>query len=71
MNNIELVNEVGVELVDCLASDDMVALAAWVSHAQDESERLDDRAKVKGLIKFLYRNKHLSFRKSINLNQIY
>ena len=57
---IELVNEVGVELIDALASDNKVAMAAWVSNDMDSVERLDDQARVKGLINFLYRNKHMS-----------
>lgn len=57
---IELVHDVGVELINVSASDDMVAMAAWVSHNQDEEDRLIDRSKVKGLINFLYRNKHMS-----------
>lgn len=57
---IEFVSEVGVTLVDSLASDDDVALAAWVSHATDEQERLADRKGVKGLINFLWREKHTS-----------
>jgi thymidylate synthase (FAD) len=35
-------------------------MAAWVSHDTDSEERLDNRKQVKGLINFLYRNKHLS-----------
>jgi thymidylate synthase (FAD) len=37
---IEYVNKVGVELIDCLASDDRVAMAAWVSNDMDSVERL-------------------------------
>lgn len=57
---VELVREVGVKLIDSLASDDMVAMAAWVSHDADSEERLENGAKVEGLINFLYRNKHMS-----------
>lgn len=57
---IELVSEVKVELVDAAASDDMVAMAAWVSNAMDEEVRLQDQKRVAGLIDFLYRNKHFS-----------
>lgn len=38
----------------------MVAMAAWVSNNQDSEDRLGDPAKVEGLIKFLYRNRHMS-----------
>lgn len=57
---IELVNEVSVTLVGAAASDDMVAMAAWVSNDADSEERLTDTARVEKLIDFLYRNKHLS-----------
>lgn len=57
---IEFVNKIGVELIEASASDDMVALAAWVSNGLDDEARLEDRDKVKGLINFLYRNKHMS-----------
>lgn len=57
---VELVSEVGVTLIEASASDDMVAMAAWVSHDTDSEDRLKDRAKVKGLISFLYNNKHMS-----------
>lgn len=57
---VEFVNEVGVELIDALASDNMVAMAAWVSHDADSEERLENRERVQGLINFLYRNKHMS-----------
>lgn len=57
---IEFVSEVGVELIDALASDDDVAMAAWVSNALDSVERLSDRKRVKGLINFLWRQKHTS-----------
>jgi thymidylate synthase (FAD) len=57
---VELVSEVGVELITAAASDDMVAKAAWVSFDQDKEERLKDRAGIAKLINFLYRNKHMS-----------
>ena len=57
---IELVTDVNVSLVDCLASDDMVAMAAWVSHDQDSEERLENRDGVGKLINFLMRQKHMS-----------
>ncbi len=57
---IEYVNECSVELIGTNASDDMVAMAAWVSNDQDAVERLEDRPKVEGLINFLYKNRHMS-----------
>lgn len=60
MSEIEFVSEVGVQLIDAAASDDMVALAAWVSNDADSEERLGDPGRVQGLINFLYRNKHMS-----------
>lgn len=57
---IEFVDEVGVELINASASDDMVAMAAWVSNDMDSVERLEDRKRVKGLINFLYRERHMS-----------
>lgn len=60
MNNIELVSDVGVTLINNSISDEMVAMAAWVSHDMDNEVRLEDKGKVGGLIRFLVRNKHLS-----------
>ena len=57
---IEIVDHSTVSLVQSNASDDMVAMAAWVSNNLNDEERLKDRDKVAGLIKYLYRNKHLS-----------
>lgn len=57
---IELVDDVDVRLINCSASDQMVALAAWVSNDLDSEERLTDTEKVGGLIRFLYKNKHMS-----------
>jgi thymidylate synthase (FAD) len=57
---IEYTSEVEVSLIHHNISDNMVAMAAWVSHDQDNEARLDDQAKVEGLINFLVRNKHLS-----------
>lgn len=57
---IEYVDAVTVSLIDASASDDMVALAAWVSNANDDVDKLSEREKVKGLINFLYRNRHMS-----------
>lgn len=60
MTKIEYVSEPGVTLVDALAKDDMVAMAAWVSHDQDSEERLNDANRVEKLINFLYRERHMS-----------
>lgn len=57
---VEFFNGSQVELVQSNASDDMVAMAAWVSNGLDQETRLEDKAKVAGLIKFLYRNRHMS-----------
>lgn len=57
---MELVNDVSVSLIDSLASDEMVAMAAWVSHDADSEERLHDKERLRKLINFLYRNKHMS-----------
>jgi thymidylate synthase (FAD) len=57
---VELVSEVGVSLIQSNATDDMVAMAAWVSHDADSEDRLANREQVKKLINFLYRNKHMS-----------
>lgn len=58
--SIELVSDVDVKLIHHNISDEMVAMAAWVSHDIDNEERLKDTAKVGGLINFLVKNKHLS-----------
>lgn len=55
-----MLNYSTVDLVQSNASDDMVAMAAWVSNGQNEEFRLRDRAKVDGLINFLIREKHTS-----------
>ena len=60
MSEVKLVSNVGVKLINTNASDDMVAMAAWVSHDADSEDRLEDRDKVGGLINFLYRNRHMS-----------
>jgi len=57
---IELVRDVGVELINVSATDEMVAMAAWVSNDMDSAERLEDVNRVRRLIAFLYRNKHMS-----------
>lgn len=57
---IELVTDVNVKLINTNASDDMVAMAAWVSHDQDSEARLEDQEGVGKLINFLMRQKHMS-----------
>jgi thymidylate synthase (FAD) len=57
---VDFVTDSEVTLVDAAASDDMVALAAWVSNGNDDVEKLQDQKRVAGLIKFLYRNRHMS-----------
>ena len=56
---MELVNESSVELIKHNASDLDVARAAWVSN-YGEDAREKDGARVKGLINFLYRERHMS-----------
>lgn len=53
-------SESTVDLVRSNASDDDVAMAAWVSFGNDREERLKDRDRVKGLINFLWREGHYS-----------
>ncbi len=57
---VELVNEVDVTLIEASVSDEMVAMAAWVSHDQDNEERLKEVGRIRKLIHFLYSNKHMS-----------
>lgn len=57
---IEFVNNSTVELVQSNASDEMVAMAAWVSNNLNDESRLEDKTKVQGLINFLYRQHHSS-----------
>lgn len=59
-SKVELVSEIGVELISCSANDNMVAMAAWVSNDADSAERLKDQDGVAKLINFLYREKHMS-----------
>ena len=60
ISDIEVVYDSTVTLVQANASDDMVAMAAWVSNGLDTEDRLQDKSKVKGLINFLYKNRHNS-----------
>jgi thymidylate synthase (FAD) len=57
---IELVDKVDVTLINAAASDDMVAMSAWVSFDMDSEERLGDTVRRDKLIDFLYRSKHMS-----------
>lgn len=57
---VELVRDVEVDLIHHNISDNMVAMAAWVSHDIDNEERLTETGRVKALINFLVKNKHLS-----------
>lgn len=57
---VQLVSEVDVVLVNASASDDMVAMAAWVSHDADSEARLKEKDRVAKLINFLYSNRHMS-----------
>lgn len=60
MTDIEFVDRSYVTLVKHNASDDDVAMAAWVSFDRDSEDRLEDRDRVAGLIKFLEFNDHMS-----------
>lgn len=60
MDDMEFVNGSTVRLIQSNASDDMVAMAAWVSNGLNDEERLQDRKRVGGLINFLYRERHMS-----------
>lgn len=56
----EFVTQPTAQLVKSSASDDDVAMAAWVSFGADDAEKLQDRKRVGGLINFLMRERHLS-----------
>lgn len=56
---VEFVNESRVELIKHNASDLDVARAAWVSTFGEEAKEKDG-ARVKGLINYLYRERHMS-----------
>ncbi len=60
MTEIKYTSECEISLINTNASDDMVAMAAWVSFDQDKAERLEDRDGIEKLINFLYKNRHLS-----------
>jgi thymidylate synthase (FAD) len=60
MTEIEFVTKPSATLVQTNASDDMVAMAAWVSFDRDSEERLNNKDRMKGLINFLMREKHMS-----------
>ena len=56
---IEMTDQMGVHLEQSNASDLLVARAAWVSNFGSDA-REKDGERVAGLIKYLYRNKHMS-----------
>jgi thymidylate synthase (FAD) len=60
MTEIEFVTKPSATLVQTNASDDMVAMAAWVSFDRDSEERLNNKDRMNGLINFLMREKHMS-----------
>jgi thymidylate synthase (FAD) len=60
MTEIEFVTKPSATLVQTNASDEMVAMAAWVSFDRDSEERLEDKPRMQGLINFLMREKHMS-----------
>lgn len=60
MTEVEFVTKASATLVQSNATDDMVAMAAWVSFDRDSEERLNDKGRMKGLINFLMREKHMS-----------
>jgi len=60
MTEIEFVTKPSATLVQTNASDEMVAMAAWVSFDRDSEERLEDKTRMNGLINFLMREKHMS-----------
>lgn len=59
MTELEFVDSSRVELIKHNASDLDVARAAWVSTYGDDAKEKDG-ARVKGLVNFLYREKHMS-----------
>lgn len=60
MTEIEFVTRPTATLIQSNATDDMVAMAAWVSFDRDSEERLGDSKRVGGLINFLMREQHMS-----------
>lgn len=60
MTKALITSESTVELVQSNISDDMVAMAAWVSNGLNTEERLAQPGRKEGLINFLVREKHLS-----------
>jgi len=59
MTEIKFRNDVSVELIKSNAIDEDVAHAAWVSNYGGDA-RTKDTEKMQGLIKYLYREKHMS-----------
>lgn len=60
MTDIILRSGSDVSLEDFMGGDDRTCLSAWVSFGSDDVERLQDRDRVGGLIRFLYRNQHMT-----------
>jgi thymidylate synthase (FAD) len=60
LTEIEFTDRPSARLVKTNANDDDVVLAAWVSFAMDEPERLENREGVERLIGFLMREEHNS-----------
>lgn len=56
---VEFLEDVEVRLIKSNVDDASVAMAAWVStYGVDAEERLNDRGRVEGLIKYLMRERH-------------
>lgn len=49
-----------VELINFMGGDDSVAMSAWISFGNDKEERLEDQKRVKGLVNFLLRERHMT-----------
>lgn len=60
MSDIEFLDSSRVTLINSNATDDMVAMAAWVSNSLDTEDRLANAKRKEGLINFLLREKHMS-----------
>lgn len=59
-NGLRARSDSSVELVNFMGGDDSVAMSAWISFGNDREDRLNDRERVKGLINFLMREKHMT-----------
>lgn len=60
MTTVKFRDDNEVSLEDFMGGDDRACMSAWVSFGNDDQARLEDRKKVKGLINFLYSNKHMT-----------